>query len=88
DLFVETESEDAHFGGINQTHIGLSKERIIGKPITANFAGDGNNKAVDVYKNFIGKEASIYMFYYTTDDPEAETTVPLQPLTSNSEAAK
>ncbi|MGQ4680101.1 DUF4179 domain-containing protein [Paenibacillus polymyxa] len=88
DLFVETESEDTHFGGINQTHIGLGKERIIGKPITANFAGDGNNKAVDVYKNFKGKEASIYMFYYTTDDPEAETTVPLQPLTSNSKVSK
>ncbi|AUS29128.1 DUF4179 domain-containing protein [Paenibacillus sp. P2(2022)] len=88
DLFVETESEDTHFGGINQTHIGLGKERMIGKPITANFAGDGNNKAVDVYKNFKGKEASIYMFYYTTDEPEAETSVPLQPLTSNSQASK
>ncbi|KAF6579227.1 DUF4179 domain-containing protein [Paenibacillus sp. EKM212P] len=88
DLFVETESEDAHFGGINQTHIGLGKERIIGKPITANFAGDGNNKAVDVYKNFKGTEASIYMFYYTTDDPEAGTTIPLQPLTNTSEASE
>ncbi|MDQ0494093.1 DUF4179 domain-containing protein [Paenibacillus brasilensis] len=78
-LFVETESEDARFGGINQTHIGLGEGRILGKPITANFDGDGINKAVDVYKNFKGKEASVYMFYYTTDDPEAETTVALQP---------
>ncbi|MBE0337790.1 DUF4179 domain-containing protein [Paenibacillus sp. 23TSA30-6] len=88
DLFVETESEDARFGGINQTHIGLGKERILGKPISANFTGDGNNKAVDVYKNFKGSEASIYMFFYTTDAPEAEITVPLQPLTTQSKASK
>ncbi|MFK4471953.1 hypothetical protein ABH897_001676 [Paenibacillus sp. RC73] len=88
DLFVETESKDARFGGINQTHIGLGKERILGKPISANFTGDGNNKAVDVYKNFKGTEASIYMFFYTTDEPEAEITVPLQPLTTQSEASK
>ncbi|WP_313637949.1 DUF4179 domain-containing protein [Paenibacillus sp.] len=79
DLYVETGSEDARFGGINQTHIGLGKERILGKPVTVNFAGDGNNKAIDVYKDFKGTEASIYMFYYTTDDPEKETRVQIQP---------
>lgn len=79
DLYVETGSDDAHFGGINQTHIGLDKERILGKPVTVNFSGDGNNKAIDVYKDFKGTEASIYIFYYTTDDPEKETRVQLQP---------
>ncbi|MDF9843298.1 MULTISPECIES: DUF4179 domain-containing protein [unclassified Paenibacillus] len=79
DLFVETESEDARFGGVNQTHINLGKERIIGRPVTSNFAGDGNNRAIDVYKDFQGTEASIYMFYYTTDEPERETRVQLQP---------
>lgn len=79
DLYVETGSEDARFGGINQTHIGLGKERILGKPLTVNFAGDGNNKAIDVYKNFKGTEATIYMFYYTTDDPDKETRVQIQP---------
>lgn len=79
DLYVETESEDSRFGGINQTHIGLGKERILGRPVTANFAGDGNNKAIDVYKDFKGTEATIYHFFYTTDDPDQETRVQLQP---------
>ncbi|MNC10363.1 hypothetical protein D3C75_580040 [compost metagenome] len=79
DLFVETQSDDTRFGGVNQTHINLGKERILGKPLTTNFDGDGNNKAIDVYKNFRGTEASIYMFYYTTDAPEKETRVQLQP---------
>ncbi|MNB73645.1 hypothetical protein D3C75_202550 [compost metagenome] len=79
DLYVETESENARFGGVNQTHINLGKDRIIGRPVTINFAADGNNKAIDVYKDFKGTEASIYMFYYTTDEPERETRVQLQP---------
>lgn len=79
DLYVETESDDHHFGGVNQTHIGLGKERIIGKQVTSNFDGDGNNKAIDVYKDFQGTEASIYMFYYTTDEPDKETRVQLRP---------
>lgn len=79
DLYVETESEDARFGGINQTHIGLGKERILGRPVTANFAGDGNNKAIDVYKDFKGTEATIYHFFYTTDDPDQEMSVQIQP---------
>ncbi|WP_025335936.1 hypothetical protein [Paenibacillus sabinae] len=78
DLYVETGSEDARFGGINQTYIMQGKERLLGKPLTVNFAGDGNNKAIDVYKNFKGTEAEIHMFYYTTDDPEKETRVVLQ----------
>ncbi|WP_108722023.1 DUF4179 domain-containing protein [Paenibacillus ihuae] len=79
DLFVETQSDDARFGGVNQTHINLGKDRILGKPVTTNFDGDGNNKAIDVYKNFKGTEASIYMFFYTTDEPEKEIRVQLQP---------
>ncbi|QSF43936.1 DUF4179 domain-containing protein [Paenibacillus tianjinensis] len=79
DLFVETQSDDDRFGGVNQTHINLGKDRILGRPVTSNFDGDGNNKAIDVYKNFKGTEASIYMFYYTTDEPEKETRVQLQP---------
>ncbi|WP_438492406.1 DUF4179 domain-containing protein [Paenibacillus sp. IHBB 3054] len=79
DLYVETESDDPHFGGVNQTHIGLGNERILGRPETINFAGDGNNKAIDIYKDYKGTEASIYMFYYTTDEPDKETRVQLQP---------
>ncbi|AIQ13988.1 DUF4179 domain-containing protein [Paenibacillus durus] len=84
DLYVETGSEDARFGGINQTYIMQGKERLLGKQLTANFTGDGNNKAIDVYKNFKGTEAEIHMFYYTIDDPEKETRVTLQPGPTNS----
>ncbi|WP_150266423.1 DUF4179 domain-containing protein [Paenibacillus tepidiphilus] len=79
DLFVETYSDDSRFGGVNQTHIGLGKNKLLGMPVTMNFSGDGDNKAVDVYKDFKGTEASIYMFSYTTDDPEKETRVQLRP---------
>lgn len=79
DLFVETGSADPHFGGIPQTYIGLGKDRIMGKQVTANFDGDGNNKAIDVYKNFKGNEASIYMLYYSSDEPDKETRVQLRP---------
>ncbi|AKG35771.1 DUF4179 domain-containing protein [Paenibacillus durus] len=79
DLYVETGSKDARFGGINQTYIMQGKERLLGEQLTANFTGDGNNKAIDVYKNFKGTEAEIHMFFYTIDDPEKETRVTLRP---------
>ncbi|MFD2880072.1 hypothetical protein ACFTAO_35535 [Paenibacillus rhizoplanae] len=31
DLYVEMKSDDPHFGGVNQTHIGTGKDRILGK---------------------------------------------------------
>ncbi|MNO19830.1 hypothetical protein D3C76_95680 [compost metagenome] len=79
DLYIETGSEDPHFGGINQTHLGESYNNLPGKPVTSNFSGDGNNKSIDVYKDFTDTEASIYMYFYTTDDPDKETRVQLQP---------
>ncbi|OKP69559.1 RNA polymerase subunit sigma [Paenibacillus sp. P3E] len=79
DLYIETGSDDPHFGGINQTHLGESYDKLPGKPVTANFSGDGNNKAIDVYKDFKDREVSLYMYYYTTDDPDKETRVQLQP---------
>ena len=79
DLYVESESDDPHFGGVNQTYIGTGKDRLIGKQVTVNFSGDGNNNAIDVYKDFKGTEASVYMFFYTTNDPDKETRVGLQP---------
>lgn len=79
DLIIETSSEDPHFGGINQTHMGESYKDPLGKPLTTNFHGDGINKAIDVYKNFKGTDATVYMYYYTTDDPDKETKVTLQP---------
>ncbi|MCE3202628.1 DUF4179 domain-containing protein [Paenibacillus sonchi] len=79
DLYIETGSEDPHFGGINQTHLGESYDNLPGRPVTPGFSGDGNNKSIDVYKDFKDTEASVYMYYYTTDDPDKETRVQLQP---------
>ncbi|GGF78448.1 hypothetical protein GCM10010912_24400 [Paenibacillus albidus] len=78
DLYVETGSDDVNFGGVNQTHIGLGNERILGNKVTVNFRGNGNNKNIDVYKDFKGTEASIYMFYYFINEPDKETRVLLQ----------
>ncbi|MEK3879341.1 DUF4179 domain-containing protein [Paenibacillus sp. FSL M7-0420] len=78
DLYVETKSDDPNFGGVNQTHIGTGKDRILGKIVTVNFRGNGNNHSIDVYKDFKGTEASIYMFFYSTNEPDKETRVQLQ----------
>lgn len=78
-LFVETESADPLFGGVNQTHIGKGKDRIIGKPLTVNFSGDGNNKSIDVYKDYASDSAEIYMFYYTTERPDEQFSIQLRP---------
>ncbi|WP_028592142.1 DUF4179 domain-containing protein [Paenibacillus massiliensis] len=77
-LFVETESADPLFGGVNQTHIGKGKDRIIGKPLTVNFSGDGNNKSIDVYKDYGSDSAEIYMFYYTTERPDEQFSIQLR----------
>jgi hypothetical protein len=79
DLYVETESEDTRFAGVNQTYIKKGKERIIGWPTAPRFFGSDNNKSIDVYKDFKGTEASIYMFYYATQDRDAVASVQLQP---------
>ena len=78
-LFVETESADPLFGGVNQTHIGKGKDRIIGKQLTVNFSGDGNNKSIDVYKDYASDSAEIYMFYYTTERPDEQFSIQLRP---------
>lgn len=46
DLYVETKSDDPHFGGVNQTHIGTGKDRILGKIVTVNFRGEGKTTAL------------------------------------------
>ncbi|ETT58917.1 RNA polymerase sigma factor [Paenibacillus sp. FSL R7-277] len=78
DLYVETRSDDPKFGGVNQTHIGTGKDRIVSKIVSTKFRGDGNNRSIDVYENFKGTEASIYMFFYSTNEPDKETRVQLQ----------
>ncbi|MEK3716840.1 DUF4179 domain-containing protein [Paenibacillus sp. FSL R7-0333] len=78
DLYVETKSDDPNFGGVNQTYIGKGKDRLISSILTTNFRGEGKNHSINKYKDFKGTDASIYMFYYTTNEPDKETRVQLQ----------
>jgi hypothetical protein len=77
-LYVQSECDDPSFGGINQTYIGKGSDRKIAQLVTSNFSGDGNNKAIDVYKNYAGSEADINIFYYSIENPDKEVRVVLQ----------
>ncbi|OPH59309.1 hypothetical protein BC351_20570 [Paenibacillus ferrarius] len=78
-LFVQSESADPSFGGVNQTYMGKGEQRLIGKPITANFSGDGNNQAIDMYANYEKNEAELNIFWYYTEKPEQSLKVELIP---------
>jgi hypothetical protein len=77
-LYIQSECDDPSFGGINQTHMGRDAEGIVGVPVTANFSGDGNNIAIDVYKNYKMNDAQIYIFWYFTENPDKEIRVDLK----------
>lgn len=68
-VYVQSECADPSFGGVNQTYIGKGVQRLVGKPVTANFSGDGNNKAIDMYANYEGTEAELGIFWYYTEKP-------------------
>jgi len=76
-LYIESVSDDPRFGGVNQTYMLDGKHRRYGMPVTANFAGDGNNRAIDRYPHFTGTEADLYIYYYSTDDPDKELRIDL-----------
>ncbi|WP_248927989.1 DUF4179 domain-containing protein [Paenibacillus hamazuiensis] len=76
-LYVQSECADPSFGGINQTYIMKDGNRLIGKPVTTNFMGDGNNRAIDEYPDFTGTEAELHIFWYYTETPDKELRVPL-----------
>ncbi|WP_246627698.1 DUF4179 domain-containing protein [Paenibacillus solanacearum] len=74
-LYVQSESADPSFGGVNQTYMGTGSSRIVGKPVGAGFYGDGNNRAVDMYPNFTGTDAELYIFWYYTDNPSEQLRI-------------
>lgn len=82
DLYVESESPDERFGGINQTFIRKEDRRIPGHILFDWIPGaglnDSLNKRVDVYPGFEGTEAEMYIFMYLVRHPERELTVKLQ----------
>ncbi|NHN34418.1 DUF4179 domain-containing protein [Paenibacillus agricola] len=77
DLFVQSEAADPNFGGINQTYIIKDGKTMPGKQVTTNFTGDGNNQAIDVYKDYQEKDAAIYIYWYYTDNPDKGLRVEL-----------
>ncbi|MBB6731377.1 DUF4179 domain-containing protein [Cohnella zeiphila] len=79
-LYIESGSDDPRFGGVNQTYMMNGKQSQPGRPVTANFSGDGNNRAIDMYKDFAGTEADIYIYFYSTDDPDKELRIDLPAL--------
>lgn len=76
-LYVQSECDDPSFGGINQTYIIKGENRFIGKQVTANFSGDGNNRAIDEYSDYNGTEADVHIFWYYTESPDKELRIPL-----------
>lgn len=82
DLYVESESADKRFGGINQTYYGQGNQRIPGQVIFDSMTGagfdDSLNKRVDVYPGFEGTEAELYIYMYLVRHPERELTLKLQ----------
>lgn len=78
-LYVQSESADPSFGGVNQTYMYEGKQSVPGERVTANFSGDGNNKAIDMYPNYKGTEAELKIYWYYTDKPEQILKVNLLP---------
>lgn len=74
-LYVESRSSDPAFGGVNQTYYLDGEERNYGKSAFIRLLGDENNQSMDVYENFKETEQDIYIFMYTTNQPEDELRV-------------
>ncbi|MCM3701401.1 DUF4179 domain-containing protein [Paenibacillus macerans] len=78
-LYVESRSSDPAFGGVNQTYYLDGGERNYGKPALIRMLGDENNENIDVFENFKETEQDIYIFMYTTNQPEDELRVEVKP---------
>ncbi|WP_044876529.1 DUF4179 domain-containing protein [Paenibacillus sp. IHBB 10380] len=78
-LYVESESSDRNFGGVNQTYRLVEGKRNYGKPLTANFSGDGKNKSIDIYKDFEGIDAEVYIWKYDIEDPNKVEKIEILP---------
>lgn len=78
-LYVQSESKDPGFGGINQTYMRDGMKSIPANQVTANFSGDGNNQIIEMYPNFTGKEADLHIYWYYTDNPDKKLRVELAP---------
>ncbi|MEC0090966.1 DUF4179 domain-containing protein [Paenibacillus macquariensis] len=76
-LYVESVSSESEFGGVNQTYYLDGTKRNFGTPAIVAFHGDGNNKRMDLFKDFDRDELEIYVWMYSTEKPEDELRVEL-----------
>lgn len=76
-VYVESGSDNPAFGGINQTYRMTGDGKMPSEQLTDNFTGDGNNKAIEKFRDYSGDELNLYIYEYTTDDPSKEMKIPL-----------
>lgn len=76
-VYVESWSDNPAFGGINQSYRMTEDGKMPSEQLTNNFTGDGNNKAIEKFRDYSGDELMIYIYEYTTDDPSKEMKIPL-----------
>ncbi|KQO04601.1 DUF4179 domain-containing protein [Paenibacillus sp. Leaf72] len=79
DVFVQNESDDKTFGGVNQTYRLEGKKSFPSEILTANFSGDGINSSTEVFRNYDGDNLDLHMYYYTTDAPDKELRTSILP---------
>lgn len=77
-LYVESLSSDRAFGGVGQTYYMADKDREYGKPAMVGMIGSESNKRMDVYENFNESDLEIFIYNYTTKNPEDELRVQLK----------
>lgn len=78
-LYVETQSSDSTFGGVNQTYYLDGAVKEYGTMAIVGLDGEGNNKRIDVYENFSQDELEIYVHNYLTEKPDDELRVKVVP---------
>ncbi|ANY69869.1 hypothetical protein BBD42_27730 [Paenibacillus sp. BIHB 4019] len=79
DVFVQSESDEKIFGGVNQTFRGKGRDSMPSEVLSSNFSGDGINSSTEVYRNYEGDSLDLSIYYYTTDAPDKELRTPLLP---------
>lgn len=73
-LYVESESPDNTFGGVNQTYFLEGEEKHY---LVPHFFSELGNKHMDVYKDFKKSDLELYVWNYTTRSQEKELRVSL-----------
>lgn len=74
-LYVESKSPDTNFGGINQTYFLDREEKHYLIPL---YFTDSDNKHIEMYKDFKGKDLDLYVWNYTTKNPDEEWRINLK----------